>query len=259
MQVLIWTGNLGSTTLLAMALNGDIPPFDQVVLPDPGWERPELISLVRAYLPLMAKCAIPFTHLKTRALPNLLAPDPTAILPFWQNADYPRRAVCAELLKERAVFDFLTDLLARPIYADEAGECEIVFGVMPPAHAERTPPSPRKRFVYTYPLVELDLSAELCALYLKQSGSPVLTGSQHCLCCPFQSSSDWREIAERYHSDWARLTYFDSALRSLHSPNRRRPARYFTPHLLPLAKLIRAPELPAKLEPNQPPSPYCWS
>lgn len=252
LTILVWTGNLGSTTLLAMALENDMPRPDWVIFPDLGWETPSTEQTIAYYTPLLAKAEIPFTRARARV------PLPTqaihasirhiSILPLWRWSGQ-RNAYCALEVK----FSLLRQAWRRygiPRYLITT-PLQFVFGLLAGEEFRRyTNNTPRRTFLY--PLLDLQITPSACQSYLEQAGYPIPPLAA-CAGCPFQTASQWRQVAN-YPDLWSQLCSLDRTLRNAFNSG----PHYFSSSLQPL-RLIPRLELPDDTTLGLPPGPLCWS
>lgn len=213
-RVLSFGAGVQSTTLLYLALNGEIEPFDYVLFSDTGWEP----RAVYAHLWKCAeRCADGGVPLLVVSKGNIRDDIMSAIggsrcdnPPFFTVENGSRGMLyrkCTRHYKSGPLDKHVTAIRR----AHEGVEIEQVFGISLD-EIQRMRVSRRKGVTYSYPLAwDMRWTRARCEVYLMSIGiEPVKSA---CLGCPYHSNAEWRRIRDDWPDEWDMTCELDDAIR----------------------------------------------
>ncbi len=212
LRVLSLGAGVQSSTLLLLALEGELPTPDLVVFADTQWE-PAAVYRHLAYLEgLMAAAGVPFV----RATQGNIREDTLnhtagrrAAMPVFlsgQGGEGMMRRQCTGEYKIRPI------RRAVRVFLKERGatHTEMLMGISVD-EAQRMRSSGVKYLTNRYPLVERRMSRADCLLWLERTGYPRPPRSA-CVGCPFRSNAEWRALTP---AEFADAVDFDARSRTL--------------------------------------------
>jgi len=216
--VLSFGGGVQSSTILLMALKGELPPYDAVVFADTGWEPQAVYRWVDLMEEEARKAGVSFVrvsggHIRDDALRRLRgnARWPTMPLtvvgPAGEHGKLYRQ--CTDTYKIRPIRAWLRRVLR------ERGEgvAHLSLGISLD-EAERARPSGVRYIVHEYPLLERRMSREACVAWLRRHGYPEPPKSA-CIGCPYHGDGYWARLQRDSPSEWEEVVAFDRAIREL--------------------------------------------
>jgi len=221
LRVLVLGGGAPSTSLLLMALAGELPRLDAVVFPDTGFE-PRAVTEHAVRLEQVARAAgVAFHRVQAESLcDDALHPAPASHdraglplfvaepagrstrLPAWCASRY-RAAPVRRQVRE------LWELAGRPAVELWLGLAREDAARAPRPH--RADPDPVR---YRYPLMERGLTRSDCQRWLAARGWAAPTSG--CVGCPLQSDLRWAELRDTTPHQWAEAVAVDRAIRAAH-------------------------------------------
>lgn len=208
-----------SSTVLLLACDGVIPPFDHAVFADTGWEP----AIVYRQLERLRDHAVRHgIAVSTVSAGNIRADalDPQhrfASMPLHvRNPDGSKglaRRQCTAEYKVRPLKAKARELLGyphpRPVPADLYAEQAIGISV---DEVHRAKDADVRYLRNTFPLLDLRWTRADCLTYLKDRGWGSVAKSA-CLGCPFHSDAAWRRLRDHDPDGWADAVTFDRAIR----------------------------------------------
>lgn len=243
-RVLSLGAGVQSSTLLWMALEGQIEPFDAVIFADTGWEPAAVYQHLERLKTQTEAAGIPF-YLVTSGHIREDALDPTkrfASMPlFIRNPDgsagMGRRQCTTEyklkplLLKQRELAGL------QPRQRSKQHLMDSIIGISwDETQRMRDGAYPWIRNVY--PLVDLRMTRQDCLDWAKQHGYDLPPRSA-CIGCPYKSDHEWRRLRDEAPDEWADAVAFDEAIRDGHGRSRgvMRGKIYLHAQRVPLAEV----------------------
>lgn len=206
-----------STTVLLLALAGEIAPFDAVVFADTGDEPAE----VYAHLERL-EALTPVVRVTAGRLADTVHSTFVPI-PLYDGRGGMGRRQCTNQFKLRPIRRYLRTLpgtlvdLALGISVDEL---------------ERAKSSGLRWCRNTFPLLERGWSRTDCVRYLGENWPEPVPRSA-CVYCPLKSDREWLELREHAPDDWRAAVAFDESAR---------PFGYVHRSGTPLATAVLRPE-----------------
>jgi hypothetical protein len=215
LRVLSLGAGVQSTTLLLLALEGELPRPDLVVFADTQWE-PAAVYRHLAYLEgLMAAAGVRFERVTAGDIrADALAGKPgyRAAMPFYTLAADGRAGV----LMRQCTMDYKIKPIRRAIRAcmQARGEksAELWMGISLD-EVQRTRTSDVAYLRNRYPLIERRWTRGDCLAWMERRGFPKPPRSA-CVACPFRRDDQWRVLEP---AEFADAVTFDAAMR--HLPN----------------------------------------
>lgn len=216
-----------STSLLLLSARGDLPRLDGAIFADTGWEpRAVYDHLDRLEAEVARPAGIPIHRVHAGNIRDD-ALDPAhrfASMPLYvrnkDGGDGMARRQCTSEYKLKPIRRKLRELLGAPpredgvpgrvprgvfseqwvgISTDERDRSE---GMM------KEPLYVRSRF----PLLDLGLSRDLCAVLNSAAGFPE-TPKSACIGCPYHTNRQWRQLRDEAPDEWDDAVAFDAAIR----------------------------------------------
>ena len=208
-----------STTVLLLACEGEIPPFDVALFADTGWEP-------RAVYANLRRLAI---HAQTKGIPvrQVSAGDirADALNPRHRFVSMPlhtlnpdgsrglARRQCTKEYKLVPLKKAARELLGYPhprrvprgVYAEQA------IGISTDEFT-RAKDSGLRFLRNVFPLIDLGFDRARCMDYLTERGFGATVKSA-CVGCPFHGNAGWRWIRDHDPLGWAEAIEFDRAIR----------------------------------------------
>ena len=196
-------------------------------------------------------------------------------IPAYAHLDGKRaqlRRQCTEFLKVRVIQGYIKGLLAergltRPRRMKTMTAQVVKKGVLVECwlgltidEAHRLKPNRKPWILNCWPLVDLDLTRNQCALWLAQRGLPVPQKSS-CRICPFHDARYWRMLATEHPDDFASARRVENDLLAHRGRFARGIEGAITLHYtgMPLGELVTKglEEKPALLDVCD--EGYCWT
>lgn len=219
-----------STTLLLLAIEGDLPKPDVAIFADTGWEPAGVYAQVDRAAAAAEAAGIDFYrvskgHLRRDAI------DPehrSASIPYFvrnpDGSDGMGRRQCTSEYKLAPITRKLRELLGanppdfRRVPKGRVAEQWVGFSTDEVQRANRRNDSQGVQYLTTrYPLLELGMSRKDCERYLAARGWGN-TAKSACIGCPFHGNRQWRELRDTcgscgHHRDdhWRGIPGFGAA------------------------------------------------
>lgn len=220
-RVLSLGAGVQSTTVLRMALAGELPRLNAAIFSDTQWEPAEVYAHLAVLESEAAAAGVPIYrvtagNIRADALSGQPAPGAGkrghfVTLPLYvrapNGADGMARRQCTRDYKVRPIRRKLRELMR------EAGvrEAVQVFGISVD-EAQRMRDPDVRYLRHSYPLVDAGITRAGCVKWLADHGFPRPPRSA-CIGCPFHNDHEWRQIRER-PEEWADAVEFDRAIRA---------------------------------------------
>lgn len=217
-RVLSFGAGVQSTTLLRMALAGEIEPVDHVIFANTGWEPAAVIAHAAAMRLEVEAAGIGYHEvaagdIRADALDpaHRFASIPVHVVNKDGKPAMGRRQCTSEykmkplLAKQRELAGLLPRQRSKEILL------ETLIGIsLDEIQRMKDPAFPWIRNVY--PLVDMRITRNDCLNYHDSRGLPRPPRSA-CLGCPFHSNVEWRTIRNN-PEEWADVVEFDHRLRN---------------------------------------------
>ena len=245
MKVLNLGAGVQSSTILMMALEGEIERPDCAIFADTGWE-PKAVYAHLAWLEAQAEGKITIHRVSVGNIRDevLASIDRTRYansriprLPFFTTPEGNGgvrgmlRRTCTNNYKIEPIDRKIRELLGvkKRQRMPKGVTIEKWFGIsLDEAHRMRSPDAPY--FTHRYPLIDLRMRRGDCVAWLTAHGYTIPPKSA-CVACPFHSDQLWGELKRTSPAEWADAVAFDAAIRHLHGLE---GAAYVHGSLLPL-------------------------
>jgi hypothetical protein len=244
MRVLSLGAGVQSTTLLYMAIAGEIEPFDAAIFADTGWEPRAVYEHLEKLKPVIESAGIPF-HIVTAGNIRQDALDPNhrfASMPIYVrnpdgSAGMGRRQCTSEyklkpvLLKQRELVGL------KPRQRSKEHLMDSIVGISwDESQRMRDATYPWMKNVY--PLVDLRMTRDDCLKWMKANGHDRPPRSA-CIGCPFKSHEEWQHLKNTSPEDFADAVDFDEQIRGGYARTRERfqGQAYLHRKLIPLSQV----------------------
>ncbi len=216
LRILSLGAGVQSSTLLLMALAGELPRLDAAIFADTGWE-PKAVYQHLYRLEHAAEAAGLAVHRVSAGNLRHDALDPThrfASLPLHVRRLDGGRG----LMRRQCTREYKITPIRRKVRAlwEQAGRppVEQWMGISrDEAHRMRS--SDVAYIALRYPLVELAMTRSDCHRWLEAHGWPGVPRSA-CIGCPFRSDERWRQLRDSDPEEWADAVAFDRDIRNGH-------------------------------------------
>jgi hypothetical protein len=218
MRILSLGAGVQSTTLLYMAIAGEIETFDAAIFADTGWEPRAVYEHVEKLKPVLEAAAIPF-HIVSSGNIRQDALDENhrfASMPiFVRNPDGSAgmgRRQCTSEYKLKPVLLKQRELVGlKPRQRSKEHLMDSIVGISwDESQRMRDATYPWMRNVY--PLVDLRMTREDCLKWMKQHNHERPPRSA-CIGCPFKSQEEWIHLRSTSPEDFADAVDFDEKIR----------------------------------------------
>ena len=208
-----------STTVLLLALDGVIPPFESIVFADTGDEPAEVydhLARLRQLVPDIATVTLDGRRL-SQTVEGQFVP-----IPLFDGRGGMGRRHCTYQFKLRPIRRHLRTLDA-PI---DLSVCISTDEYL------RAKDSGLAWCRNVFPLLDLQWSRRDCLAYLAERW-PYPVARSACVYCPLKADREWLDLRENHPDDWAAAVAFDESAR---------PWGYVHRSCVPLADAILRPE-----------------
>ena len=244
LRVLSLGAGVQSTTLLYMAIEGVIEPFDAAIFADTGWEPEAVYKQLEDLKVLAEKHNIPL-HVVSSGNIRADALDPDhrfASMPvFVRNPDgstgMARRQCTGEyklkpvLLKQRELAGL------QPRQRSKKHLMDTIIGISwDESQRMRDAPYPWMKNVY--PLIDLRMTRTDCLRWVAEHNLPTPPRSA-CIGCPYRSLEQWRHLRDTDEAGFADAVDFDNQIREGYARSRDKfkGSAYLHRSLIPLQEV----------------------
>jgi 3'-phosphoadenosine 5'-phosphosulfate sulfotransferase (PAPS reductase)/FAD synthetase len=197
-RVLSLGAGVQSTTVLLLALNGKLDPFDRVIFADTGDEPADVYEHLKRLQQRAAIDVVSAGRLSDTVASSFLP------IPLYDGNGGMGRRQCTYQYKLRPIRRHLRSLGASDV---ELAVCISTDEVW------RAKDSGLKWLRNRHPLLDLKWSRDDCKRYLADAWPHPVPRSA-CVYCPLRSDAEWLELREHHPADWAAAVAFDEAARS---------------------------------------------
>ena len=237
LRILSLGAGVQSTTVLLMAIAGDIPPIDLAIFADTGWEPKAVynhlellkIEAERASIPLVTVSVgnIHDDHLSPEGSEHLFIRNPRkhpeylgkqrTFIPFYVVGAEGKQGktfrTCTKTYKIEPVEQELRRRLGLKPYQAWPSEHRIdqLFGISFD-ETERMRDSRRPSIVNHYPLVDMRITRDGCHKWMADRGWTAPRSA--CIGCPFHRNDEWRNLRDNYPDEFADAVKFDEVFRA---------------------------------------------
>lgn len=208
MRVLSLGAGVQSTTLLLMAVSGELEPLDAAVFADTGWEPAHVyahLGRLEAAAPGLIQ-RVSNGNIRDDVLSSQFRAIPYHIRYASGEVTIGQRQ-CTGDYKLRPVRRRIRELLPK------GAVCELWIGFSTDEIGRVSDNMPRY-LRPRYPLIEAGLDRTACQQWLQEHGWASVAKSA-CIGCPYNDNRTWRALRDR-PGEWAEAVAFDEAIR--HSP-----------------------------------------
>jgi hypothetical protein len=208
-----------STTLLLLAISGEIPPFDAAIFADTQWEPAE----VYRHLNRLEKVAAAANISVTRVSAGNIRQD--ALDPHHRYASMPlfvlgqngergmARRQCTSEYKIRPIKQEVRRRLGYPGRARIPGHLFVDMAIgISVDEIERARDADVAYMHNSYPLLDRGWRRDDCIAFLAENGWES-TPRSACLGCPFHADAEWVRLRDHSPIDWADAVDFDRMIR----------------------------------------------
>lgn len=199
-----------SSTVLLMAVEGEVPPFDVAIFADTGAEPDAVYRWLADELePRAAAAGIEVVTVRAYDDGRTVAARPWEMPVFITGP-----TGSAGQLRRQCTGRFKVDPIKRELrrrIADPppAGAVEQSFGISAD-ETQRMRDSDRRYVVNAYPLVDRRMTRADCQAWLRRRG--LVAPRSACVCCPYHNGAEWLRV-KRDPAAWAAACAIDASLR----------------------------------------------
>jgi len=203
LRVLSLGAGVQSTTVLLLALSGEIEPIDAAIFADTGWEPRAVYAHLAELERRASESGVPVYRVVGGHVKRLTPLGTGGALDVPFHVSFPdggggiSRRQCTTKLKIAPIRRKLRELMC------EAGVTSAVqlFGIsLDELHRMRDPDV--KCLRHEYPLIELRWTRNDCKRYLATAWSSAVPRSA-CIGCPYRNNHDWRELKRESPDEFA--------------------------------------------------------
>lgn len=223
MRVLSLGGGVQSSTLLLMAVHGEIN-VDRVVFADTQAEPQSVYDYLETLMPIAERAGIPVDVVTAGDLGSaVLSGNGAASLPVFTSGGGPLGRQCTRDFKVRPIRRHLQKIRqGQPI--------TMLIGISLDEF-QRARTSDVKYITNEYPLLTLRMTRDDCLAWMRDHGYPEPPKSA-CYFCPYRSDRGWRQMRDGDPESWAKAVEFDQRVRD--SRHNLRGSVYLHRSLVPL-------------------------
>lgn len=224
-RVLSLGAGVQSTTLLYMAIEKVIEPFDAAIFADTGWEPEGVYNHLEKLKPVIESAGIPLYIVSNGNIrEDALNPEHRfASMPiFVQNPDGSKgmgRRQCTAEYKLKPVLQKQRELAGlKPRQRSKAHLMDSIVGISwDESQRMRDATYPWMRNVY--PLVDMRMTRDDCLRWMKEHNYDKPPRSA-CIGCPFRSHEQWIDLKNTSTKDFEDAVDFDERIREGYARNR---------------------------------------
>lgn len=211
-QLLSYGGGVQSVTMALMAVNGDLPRPDHIVIADTGREAQSTWDYLDTHVqPILASVGLAVEIAPhSLATVDLRAKNGDILMPMFTRqagGDEVGKlpTFCSNEWKQRVIMRYMRQQGATEV------DCWLGFTL---DEIQRVKPSGVKWFLRTFPLIDGDrtMSRADCLNYLEAHGLPRPMKSA-CFMCPLRTNTEWIELRERYPDEYRKAVELEAELR----------------------------------------------
>lgn len=215
-RILSLGAGVQSSTVLRMAICGEIAPIKHAIFADTGWEPKAVYQHLKSLKEEANAANIDLRIVrKGNIRDDSLAKNAFVTLPLHTKSVDGKKGIlkrqCTETYKIRPLHNEMRKIVGIP--KKGTSQAHLVTSVIGISWDEsqrmRDPHFPWIK--NDYPLVDLRMTREDCFLWNEQNGFPPPPRSA-CLGCPFKSKQEW-SILQKNPAEWADVVDFDNKIR----------------------------------------------
>jgi hypothetical protein len=217
-----------SFTLAAMAALREIEPIDYAINADTTHERSSTYEFAQKWTPWLEAHGVRTITVKA---------EKTGVINPRGGVTIPAFIEKGGMIKRQCTDDWKRAPMRRWIQGNRTGETVEQWLGISLDEFQRMKDSDVKYIVNRWPLVELRMTRNDCVVWLKRHDLEI-PGKSACVFCPFQRTSEWRQVRENA-SDSTKALETDHEIREARLPGR----LYVHPARIPLGEVdLRTPE-----------------
>ena len=197
-----------STTLLMLAIHGEIEPVEHCIFADTGWEPSHVYTHLAKLKPLMEKSGIQYHEVKCvtpgssgNIRKDALEKDRFASIPFHTISPAGKRGMgrrqCTSEYKIRPVQRRVREIMGLEYKQRYARKYGIVHQLMGISTDEiQRAKDVRKPYIFAkFPLLDLGMSRQDCLDWMADKGYELPKRSA-CIGCPYHDNAEWLNMKE---------------------------------------------------------------
>jgi len=215
MNLLSLGGGVQSTTLLLMALTGELPVLDGVIFADTGWEP---TAVYRHIDTLESRCRDAGVSFHRVSRGNIKA---DALDPDRRFASMPLHILNPDgqpgMIRRQCTREYKIDPINRKVRELLGGKTrgkKVQQWIGISLDEIWRMREARVRYIrLVYPLIDRRMRRYDCLRWLEAHHHPIPPKSA-CVGCPFHSNEQWRHLKHNSPADWADAVAFDEAIRN---------------------------------------------
>ena len=218
LRILSFGAGVQSTTLLEMALRGDIEAVDHVIFADTGWEPNPVIENMVEYGERCAEAGVPFHvvangNIRSDALDlgHRFASMPLHVAASPDKPQTIARRQCTNEYKLQPLLKKQRELAG--LGKGQRSKDHLVTSLIGISldEIQRMRDGAFPWIKNEYPLVDLRMTRQSCKSYMDKHHLPEPPRSA-CIGCPYHSDHEWRQI-KADPIQWADAIAFDASIR----------------------------------------------
>lgn len=207
---LSWGCGLQSTTLLEMAIAGDLPKPDVVFFADTGYEHQYTHEVFDLWLDRADKANIKVVKISGQDIYTDTF-DKVSLPLFVEDTGRQIRRKCTRDYKIRPIHNAIRRHLGvNPLGRLAPGLVELWLGISTDEW-HRAKDSRVGYIIHKHPLLDRDMSRGDCADYLRAKGLPVPKKSG-CVFCPYQRGVEWINLYRDQPGEFSRVQGLENSI-----------------------------------------------
>lgn len=242
LRIISLGGGVQSTTLYEAACRGDVGPKpDCAIFANPGWEGRRLEAHIAD---LQARGSIPIHIVQAGSIKEEIFKGRSersgrfASIPFFIKKPDGKigmgKRQCTTHYKLEPIKKKVRELLGVGPRARIAPDTvEMWIGISTDEVIRMSP----SRVLYIrnrFPLIEADMDRRACQRWLMER--QLRASKSACLCCPFRSNTEWRDIRDNEPEEWLDVVAADKLVRTGGSTAAQRGEQFMHKSCLPLSE-----------------------
>lgn len=210
MKLLSLGAGVQSTTLLLMAVQGEIEKPDAAIFADTGWEPNAVYAHLDWLQGITEKAGIPVHRVSAGSLRDDLLAAATGTRTRVGNPPY--HTTPDGILHRNCTREYKLEPIRRKTRELSGGKPVEQWIGISWDESERMKPSGVKYITNRFPLIERRMTRVDCLKWMESHGYP-LPGKSSCLGCPYHSNRAWAQIRDESPDEWADTVMVDRVIR----------------------------------------------
>lgn len=215
LRILSLGAGVQSTTMLYMAIHGEIERPDAAIFADPKWEPEAVYRHLDQVRAISEDAGIPVHIVSAGNIREDALSDAKnfASMPLYSQ----NKELRASQLRRQCTREYKITPIQKQIRKMLSGEirkrrASLLMGITLD-EVQRMKPSRVKYIEHEFPLIDLRMTRHDCLMWMERHGYERPPKSS-CIGCPFHDNRWWRDLKENSPEEWKDAVEFDNAIRN---------------------------------------------